>query len=350
MHRIDDPTAVPTLPAPRVQGTPGYFTGGSPGSSGFAATVVRYEFMNALQEEISHVIETAGMALDKTDNGQLLIAMRRIFLARIVLTAPLTIFVNPVTGNDSNNGLTPTTAFLTIQAAVNAVYRNYDFNGYPCAIQLADGDYNYTLTGGVAVQFFGMPFGCGVGAFSLVGNYQNPSAVRINATNGNCIAVFNANINIKGLSLSATGNVSTVYQTQGLGLTVNGAGWCDVQYCQFRDCGQGQIAASNGSVVTLQGTANSFTGATQFAMSHTTGGQIWFPGATLNVTGLSTVVGFVWASKAGVISGYGASFIGSATGPRYNVQLNGVIVTNGAGANYFPGDAPGFAATGGQYA
>ena len=233
MHRIDDPTAVPTLPAPRVQGTPGYFTGGSPGSSGFAATVVRYEFMNALQEEISHVIETAGMALDKTDNGQLLIAMRRIFLARIVLTAPLTIFVNPVTGNDSNNGLTPTTAFLTIQAAVNAVYRNYDFNGYPCVIQLADGDYNYTLTGGVAVQFFGMPFGCGVGAFSLVGNYQNPSAVSINATNGNCIAVFNANINIKGLSLSATGNVSTVYQTQGLGLTVNGAGWCDVQYSNF---------------------------------------------------------------------------------------------------------------------
>jgi hypothetical protein len=76
MHRIDDPTAVPTLPAPRPQGTPGYFTGGSPGSSGFAATVVRYEFMNALQEEVSAVIEATGIALDKTNNSQLLAAIR----------------------------------------------------------------------------------------------------------------------------------------------------------------------------------------------------------------------------------------------------------------------------------
>jgi hypothetical protein len=79
VHRIDDPTAAPSLPAPRPAGTPGYFTEGSAGSGGFPATVVRYEFMNMVQEEFAHVVESAGMPLDKTNNRQLLLALAQIF-------------------------------------------------------------------------------------------------------------------------------------------------------------------------------------------------------------------------------------------------------------------------------
>ena len=78
VHRIDDPTAVAVMPAPRAQGTPGYFTGGSPGSGGFAATVVRYEFMNMLQEELAAVVLAAGLVLDKTDNNQLFEALQKL--------------------------------------------------------------------------------------------------------------------------------------------------------------------------------------------------------------------------------------------------------------------------------
>jgi hypothetical protein len=75
VHRIDDPTAAATLPAPRPQGTPGYFTMGSTGSTGFPATIVRYEFMNMLQEELANVVAAGGIALDKNDNAQLLKAL-----------------------------------------------------------------------------------------------------------------------------------------------------------------------------------------------------------------------------------------------------------------------------------
>jgi hypothetical protein len=45
----------------------------------------------------------------------------------------------------------------------------------------------------------------------------------------------------------------------------------------------------------------------------------------------------------------GATFAGSATGPRYVVSLNGVINTFGGGASVFPGNSAGSIATGGQY-
>ena len=81
MHRIDDPTAVPTLPAPRPAGTPGYFTGGSPGSGGFAATIVRYEFMNALRRRYRMSSSKRDWHLNKTNNGQLLQALQSMFHA-----------------------------------------------------------------------------------------------------------------------------------------------------------------------------------------------------------------------------------------------------------------------------
>ena len=41
---------------------------------------------------------------------------------------------------------------------------------------------------------------------------------------------------------------------------------------------------------------------------------------------------------------------GNVTGPKYFATLNGVINTQGAGVNYFPGTAAGTTAQGGQYA
>lgn len=351
MHRIDDPTAVPTLPAPRPQGTPGYFTGGAPGSNGYAATVVRYEFMNALQEEISAVIEQgAGMTLDKTNNAQLLAALRKLFVARTLVTAPMTIYVNSTTGNDANNGLSPTTAFATIQAAINSVFHAYDWNGFGCTIQLADGAYNYTTSpGGYAATFNGTPFGMPPSGLILQGNVPSPQNVTINASNANGIMVYEGYLNLKGISLTATGNVSSIYQNQGLGLVVQGGGWVDVQNCQFMACGQNQILLQNSSFCSIQGNGVSFNGNCYASLAVMMGGQFWLVNSTINVTGLATQQGFVFASQCGIVNSYSASFIGSATGPRYFVAQNASIYTNGGGPNYFPGNSAGVSGTGGQY-
>lgn len=65
MHRIDGPAAAPG----------GLFTEGDP-NVGTPATVVTDDWLNAVQEEISGVVEASGAALAKPDNTQLLAAIK----------------------------------------------------------------------------------------------------------------------------------------------------------------------------------------------------------------------------------------------------------------------------------
>ena len=67
MHRIDSP-----------DNDNGKFTDGNP-EQGVEATVIWSKWLNAVQEEIAHFIEEAGLELDDTDNGQLYTALIKIF-------------------------------------------------------------------------------------------------------------------------------------------------------------------------------------------------------------------------------------------------------------------------------
>ncbi len=78
MHRIDGYGAVEVLPASTAVGQmAGFFSGGDP-ARGQVSTQVTYDWANAVQEEISGVIEGAEIELDKTDNTQLLSAIQEI--------------------------------------------------------------------------------------------------------------------------------------------------------------------------------------------------------------------------------------------------------------------------------
>ena len=75
MHRIDNSTAVATMPIRKPQGTEGYFTQGSQ-TSGQLATIVEADILNAMMMEISNVITRAGIALNKLDDTQLWTALQ----------------------------------------------------------------------------------------------------------------------------------------------------------------------------------------------------------------------------------------------------------------------------------
>jgi hypothetical protein len=79
MYRIDNDSAVTELPTPGAIGPnpDGYFSPGDP-EEGAPATVVSTDWANAVQEEICGVIEGSGLTLDKTDQGQLLEAIKLI--------------------------------------------------------------------------------------------------------------------------------------------------------------------------------------------------------------------------------------------------------------------------------
>jgi len=91
MYRIDNPEATATIPTPAIAGAPGFFQGGNP-QAGVKATIVDADWLNAVQEEISHVIEQAGITLSKTDRTQLAQALQTMtggrFLGRQTFNTP----------------------------------------------------------------------------------------------------------------------------------------------------------------------------------------------------------------------------------------------------------------------
>jgi len=122
MHRIDQPTAVNTLPTPAAAGTPGYFTGGNPGT-GSPATVLDADWANNIQEELMSILAAASISPLKTANNQVLSAIDFLISAspknfgspaqytNQTATLPASIVENVVYLGGSGNILTlPTTA------------------------------------------------------------------------------------------------------------------------------------------------------------------------------------------------------------------------------------------------
>jgi hypothetical protein len=336
MHRIDDPTAVPTLPAPRPQGTPGYFTGGSPGSSGFAATVVRYEFMNALQEELAAIVAAAGLTLDKTNNGQVLAALRQ--MVRFKLTADTVFYISP-SGNDSNDGLTAGTAFLTGQAAWNKAM-TIDLNDHNLILQFAHGTYTNPI------NCAGRPLGLGpANNITLLGDVTQPTQVIFSTTNANCvIASAGAALAVSGLTLHATGTPSG----QGAGaigtglLAVGGTIYIGNQVI-FGQCDYSHMESFGpGSVISSSGDPYQITGSASMHMNVAAGAYLGNVNSAVAITGTPNFSNcFAAAQGSSVLDAYGVAYSGAATGVRYRVGTNSTIITYGAAATYFPGNAAG---------
>lgn len=79
MQRIDGPYNVPTKPelSPPAN-DPGFFSGGD-AVSGRKATRVTKDWLNWIQEELCNVIEEADIKLDRSDDTQLLQALKALF-------------------------------------------------------------------------------------------------------------------------------------------------------------------------------------------------------------------------------------------------------------------------------
>ena len=92
MYRVDNSTAAAAMPAPGVVGPnpDGFFTDGDPGG-GIPATIVPADWLNAVQEEISYVIEQAGDTLDKADRTQLRAAILAMITANLAADASETV-------------------------------------------------------------------------------------------------------------------------------------------------------------------------------------------------------------------------------------------------------------------
>ena len=261
-------------------------------------------------------------------------------IGRVRLLADTTLYVRS-DGSNSNDGSADDAAhaFLTIQAAVDYAYDNFDFGGKVVTVKVGNGSF----AGGVVVA--GLPVGAkSSGAWPLVieGNTASPGSCLISSTNADGFALWNfARAYIKGFQIGTT--------TGGTALTSNNHSQLAYGSIIFGSIATDGVLAQLHSYVVAKD---------NYSIGGNCGGQhihatewsyISIAYRTITLTGTpSFAARFVGVSSAKVFA-ESTTFSGGATGTRYLVHKNGVIDTSGAGTSLFPGNAAGSAATGGQY-
>ena len=362
MFRIDNPTAVPSLPLVPPSGTPGFWTNGDQ-LTALPPTHVDDWWLNMVQEEILTVVTKAGLTPNKSDNTQLWQALTR-RAPRLVLEAATTFYVNgnPGAGSDLNDGLTPATAWATIQHACNYLLANVDFNFQVVTLQIADCATPYS-----SFNLAGIPVGCfATSQLLIAGNLANPANVAIRGTVTNipaCLFFNSALATIQGVTLTNTGASGGAF-TQCITSASNAQ--VVVKNVIFGATPGGDHMRSDlGGHIQLSGNYTISGGAQNHMVAGTLGylgnaglggaiGGVLPPPITITLTGNPTFSNaFVWCTENALVlvAAGNTSYVGTAVGKRYAVDTNGTIVSAG-GANFYPGTIAGTAdaTTGGVYA
>lgn len=256
------------------------------------------------------------------------------------LAAARTYYLSP-TGNDALDGLFPSTAWASLQTAIDRVTRYLDLQASPVTIQLADGTYNFSAP--ISLHPY---MAVSSGLITLQGNTGTPGNVVLNwtsAVNGFQCTFSPLIWTLAGFRLQGTGGTATALQVDRARVAINalqfGANW---SY---------HLWAQNHSRIEAVGNYSIVAGAGTHWYAHDAG-IIIVRGRTITLTGTPAFSSrFAYANRLGLIICDGNTFSGSATGARYRVTLNSVIDTNGGGTTYLPGNAADGTptATGGQY-
>lgn len=254
--------------------------------------------------------------------------------ARAVLKNNITYYVR-TDGNDSNDGLsdTPTGAFLTIQRAVNQAMR-VDANNKTITIKVADGTY----TGNVLVT--GRPVG--IHYITIEGNNTAPGNVIVN---GRIRAEMGAILNVIGMRVNPASGVNALQAIyfaylSAQNVEVQGAG------------GAAQIYALLGSQIALSGTLNRILAGSTYCFGAERNSYIGIAGTWTIGANLTYANAFATSIAVSTLYNLSASFVlggFTVTGKRYDVILNAVINSQGAGVNWLPGTVAGTTSSGGQY-
>lgn len=273
---------------------------------------------------------------------------------RLLLAGPQSYFV-AVTGSDSNDGLTPATAWATIQHASDFISSNLDFGGFQVTINIGAGTF-------VGVEFRST---AGGGTFYFKGAGSASTTVTNNAVTGfGCfsigvtpIAVVNVdNMSIDcgntfgGIFLAASAQIQLATPTAAF--LVN-----DLAFINSNPNGNVCVWSTNLGLVTsgLPGLPIKVTGTYQNIIFVQQVGQF-------NNFASWSMVGTPSFSDAAVtaidnstyIASTANTFSGAATGARFRASTDSTIDNSFGGIHdaagtFFPGNSPGIINAGGQY-
>jgi hypothetical protein len=281
----------------------------------------------------TYFLRNGGTVTIVCDGSNFLIVQRA---GRARLQSNLTLYVS-TTGSDSNNGLTPASAFLTRSRALSELVTNYDLNGYQVTVQLADGTY----TDGLVATSNPIGGSAGTGSVIFKGNTATPANVLVAVTGASCFAAQSgAQFLVQDMKLQSAGAATNL-------LLANPGGIISFSNVIFGESVEAQINALGG---VIEATGNyAIAGGAQFHMKASAFGKASANSRTVTLSGTPNYSSAFAYAQQGRVEAIGTTFSGAATGTRYLAGENGVVTTNGAGATALPGNAAGGVATGGQY-
>lgn len=242
-------------------------------------------------------------------------------------------------GSDSNNGSANTagSAFATIQGAVNYITSRYGSPVNPAIIQI-----------GLAGTYSSPTSIPPRASIVIKGDTANPTnyTVQQGTASVDIINVSNAYCLIQGVTLR---NMNTSSHW----VTTTDGGLVELDTVRFTAnggvSGLSMIHPVYGGSIKIIGPLTITSGAQAIFLS-SAGSVTVNTGITITLTGtpaFSQATAVSYATGAIFLSG--ATFSGAATGQRYLATMNGVIVTQGGGASFIPGNSAGSTASGGQY-
>ncbi|MBN8965589.1 MAG: DUF2793 domain-containing protein [Rhizobiales bacterium] len=228
-------------------------------------------------------------------------------------------------GSDDNTGLSNTSggAFLTIQRAINVAVA-LDLSIYGVTIQVADGTY----TSPVVLKSY-----VGAGPIIIQGNNAAPQNVVISTTSTNAVRSMSCGSwTLRDLKIQTT--------TSGLGCEVQDS-YLTLTRVHFGAVADYGVRAMLGGKVNING-GYTISGGGFTHLRAELGGLFTFnSGLTTVLSGTPAFAIFAVALSGGVINCPGMTYSGSGVGQRFSTSNGGAILTNGGGANYFPGNAAG---------
>lgn len=258
---------------------------------------------------------------------------------RWYLTGSVTLFVDGSLGASTNDGLASGAgAFATIQQAYNVITSSLDLSGQTVQITCA----NQTYTGGILLS---QPW-TGGGTIILDGGSGTISTTSTSCVRITCVLPGTVTLQNVKLQTTTTGHL---IEHVGGGTVVIGAG---LNFGAPAAPYSHMTTTSAGAIIQV---SNNYTISGSAGAHININGPCWFICAGITVTISANVTfssAFVIASSIALLQNQGCTFSLGAfavTGARYIANANGVINTNGGGANYFPGNSAGAVASGGEY-
>lgn len=246
------------------------------------------------------------------------------------LSANLTYYVSP-TGDDTNDGASTTTAFKSIEKAVN-VASAIDLNGYGITIKLLDGTYET----GARLR----PYKSGGGGIVIEGNYNTPENVTISTLGQAFIAEgTGADYSFYGFRIAAS---RTIFEcSHGASFTLGKLIISYSPHYQLNAHHRGSIYVKDDCVI--ESGASVHARAADYGLIEESRVVILLQ----NSPNYSSA--YIEVERFGLVNLEYATYNGAATGKRFNASSASIIYTQSDDLNYIPGSIAGTVQSGALY-